>query len=50
MYLDQNEDVYLIPTAEVPVTNFYRTRSSDNFQLKDVRTLCFQETGSWGKM
>ena len=22
MYLDQNEEIYLIPTAEVPVTNF----------------------------
>ena len=26
MYLDQNEEVYLIPTAEVPVTNFYGTK------------------------
>ena len=26
MYLDQNEEVYLIPTAEVPVTNFFAMR------------------------
>ena len=53
MYLDQNEDVYLIPTAEVPVTNFYRDEiiSSDQLPIKRCAyTPCFRrEAGSWGK-
>jgi seryl-tRNA synthetase len=53
MYLDQNEEVYLIPTAEVPVTNFYRDEILLAKQLPVMRcayTPCFRrEAGSWGK-
>ena len=53
MYLDQNEAVYLIPTAEVPVTNFYRDEILPAEQLPVMRcayTPCFRrEAGSWGK-
>ena len=53
MYLDQNEVIYLIPTAEVPVTNFYRDEilSSEQLPLKRCAyTPCFRrEAGSWGK-
>ena len=53
MYLDQNEAVYLIPTAEVPVTNFYRDEILPAEQLPVKRcayTPCFRrEAGSWGK-
>jgi seryl-tRNA synthetase len=53
MYLDQNEDLYLIPTAEVPVTNFFRDEilSPDDLPIKRVAyTPCFRrEAGSWGK-
>jgi len=53
MYLDQNEEVYLIPTAEVPVTNFYRDEILPKEQLPVMRcayTPCFRrEAGSWGK-
>ena len=53
MYLDQNEEVYLIPTAEVPVTNFYRDEILNADQLPVKRcayTPCFRrEAGSWGK-
>ena len=53
MYLDQNEAVYLIPTAEVPVTNFYRDEILPKEQLPVMRcayTPCFRrEAGSWGK-
>ena len=53
MYLDQNEEVYLIPTAEVPVTNFYRDEILSAEQLPIKRcayTPCFRrEAGSWGK-
>ena len=53
MYLDQNEEVYLIPTAEVPVTNFYRDEILSADQLPIMRcayTPCFRrEAGSWGK-
>ena len=53
MYFDQNEGVYLIPTAEVPVTNFYRDEilSSDELPVKRCAyTPCFRrEAGSWGK-
>ena len=53
MYLDQNEDIYLIPTAEVPVTNFYRDEIVSANQLPIKRcayTPCFRrEAGSWGK-
>ena len=53
MYLDQNEEVYLIPTAEVPVTNFFRDEILNADQLPVKRcayTPCFRrEAGSWGK-
>ena len=53
MYFDQNEEVYLIPTAEVPVTNFYRDEilSADQLPVKRCAyTPCFRrEAGSWGK-
>lgn len=53
MYLDPNEGVYLIPTAEVPVTNFYRDEILAADQLPVRRcayTPCFRrEAGSWGK-
>ena len=52
MYLDQNEGLYLIPTAEVPVTNFYRNEIIESAQLPIKRcayTPCFRrEAGSWG--
>lgn len=53
MYHDAQDDFYMIPTAEVPVTNFYR---NDTFEEKDLPkrhcgyTPCFRrEAGSWGK-
>ena len=53
MYFDQNEELYLIPTAEVPVTNFYRDEIIPSEQLPIKRcayTPCFRrEAGSWGK-
>lgn len=53
MYFDQNEGLYLIPTAEVPVTNFYRDDIIPSEQLPIKRcayTPCFRrEAGSWGK-
>ena len=53
MYVDQNEGVYLIPTAEVPVTNFFRDEilNSDELPVKRCAyTPCFRrEAGSWGK-
>ena len=53
MYLDQNEGIYLIPTAEVPVTNFFRDEiiSRDELPIKRCAyTPCFRrEAGSWGK-
>ena len=53
MYLDQNEDAYLIPTAEVPVTNFFRDEilSLEDLPVKRVAyTPCFRrEAGSWAK-
>ena len=53
MYLDQSEEIYLIPTAEVPVTNFYRDEILTAEQLPIKRcayTPCFRrEAGSWGK-
>ena len=53
MYVDPNEDIYLIPTAEVPVTNFFRDEILPAEQLpvkKCAYTPCFRrEAGSWGK-
>jgi seryl-tRNA synthetase len=52
MYVDENEGLYLIPTAEVPVTNFYRDEILDADKLPIMRcayTPCFRrEAGSWG--
>ncbi|MEO0510381.1 MAG: serine--tRNA ligase [Verrucomicrobiota bacterium] len=52
MYVDENEGLYLVPTAEVPVTNFYRDEILDSNQLPIYRcayTPCFRrEAGSWG--
>lgn len=52
MYVDPAEELYLIPTAEVPVTNFYRDEILDLDQLPVKRcayTPCFRrEAGSWG--
>ena len=52
MYVDPNEGLYLIPTAEVPVTNFYRGEILETDQLPIRRcayTPCFRrEAGSWG--
>ncbi len=52
MYVDEKEGLYLIPTAEVPVTNFYRDEIFEANQLPVYRcayTPCFRrEAGSWG--
>jgi seryl-tRNA synthetase len=52
MYQLLDEDLYLIPTAEVPVTNLYRQQilSKDRLPIKHVAyTPCFRrEAGSWG--
>ena len=52
MYVDENEGLYLIPTAEIPVTNFYRDEILDMEKLPIYRcayTPCFRrEAGSWG--
>lgn len=53
MYVATAEDFYLIPTAEVPVTNFFRDEIIDEKELPVKRcayTPCFRrEAGSWGK-
>lgn len=53
MYHAPQDDLYLIPTAEVPVTNFFRNEIVDESQLPLKRcayTPCFRrEAGSWGK-
>lgn len=53
MYRVQHEDLYLIPTAEVPVTNLHRDEILDKnvLPLKYVAyTPCFRrEAGSYGK-
>ena len=53
MYYMPVDDLYMIPTAEVPITNIYRDvilKESD-FQIKNVGyTHCFRrEAGSYGK-
>ncbi len=53
MYVVTRDDFYLVPTAEVPVTNFYRDEILNEHQLP-VRfcayTPCFRrEAGSYGK-
>ena len=53
MYHAEEDDFYLIPTAEVPVTNFFRDEilEAADLPLKRVcHTPCFRrEAGSWGK-
>lgn len=53
MYHDAQDDYYMIPTAEVPVTNFYRGEIFDESELPVYAcayTPCFRrEAGSWGK-
>ncbi|WAC11017.1 serine--tRNA ligase [Dyadobacter pollutisoli] len=52
MYHDAADDLYLIPTAEVPVTNLYRDVivAESDLPVKNVAyTPCFRrEAGSWG--
>jgi seryl-tRNA synthetase len=53
MYHDAQDDLYLIPTAEVPLTNIYRDviLSEKDFPIKMTGyTPCFRrEAGSYGK-
>ena len=53
MYHCELDDLYLIPTAEVPVTNIYRNviLSEDQLPIKNCAyTQCFRrEAGSYGK-
>ena len=53
MYHDVTDDLYLIPTAEVPVTNIYRDVILDkkDFPIKNTAySACFRrEAGSYGK-
>lgn len=53
MYKCENEDLYLIPTAEVPVTNIYQDEilnQDDLPKLMTAYTPCFRrEAGSAGK-
>ena len=52
MYHAQVDDLYLIPTAEVPITNMYRDviLKEEDLPLKNVGySPCFRrEAGSWG--
>lgn len=52
MYHDAAQNLYLIPTAEVPITNLYRDVivNEGDFPIKNVGfTPCFRrEAGSWG--
>lgn len=52
MYFIQEDGLYLIPTAEVPITNLYRDVmvNEDDLPIKNVGyTPCFRrEAGSWG--
>lgn len=52
MYFVQEDGLYLIPTAEVPITNLYRDvmLTEDQLPVKNVGyTPCFRrEAGSWG--
>ena len=53
MYESPVDGLYAIPTAEVPVTNFFRDEILDESQLPMMRcahTPCFRrEAGSWGR-
>ena len=52
MYKIENENLFLIPTAEVPITNIYQNTIIDtnDMTIKNVAyTPCFRkEAGSWG--
>ncbi len=52
MYHDKADDLYLIPTAEVPITNIYRDviLTESELPIKNAGyTPCFRrEAGSWG--
>ena len=52
MYQLADDEYYLIPTAEVPITNIYRNTllNSEDLPIKNVGyTPCFRrEAGSWG--
>lgn len=52
MYHASSDDLYLIPTAEVPITNMYRDviLNDNDLPVKNVAyTPCFRrEAGSWG--
>ena len=53
MYYIEKDDLYLIPTAEVPITNLYRNQilTEADFPIKNCGyTPCFRrEAGSYGK-
>ncbi len=51
MYHAQTDDLYLVPTAEVPLTNFYRDEILDSLpRLVAGHTPCWRrEAGSYGK-
>lgn len=53
MYHMQDDDLYAIPTAEVPITNLFRDEivNADDFPIKcTAYTPCFRrEAGSYGK-
>ena len=53
MYYVAEDNLYLIPTAEVPVTNLYRDviLSADRLPVKNCAySACFRrEAGSYGK-
>ncbi|MFZ0389007.1 MAG: serine--tRNA ligase, partial [Calditrichia bacterium] len=53
MYYVERDDLYLIPTAEVPVTNLHRDEilAAEDLPVKYCAyTACFRrEAGSWGK-
>ena len=53
MYYIGLDDLYLVPTAEVPLTNIYRDLILENDQLPQkitAYTPCFRrEAGSYGK-
>jgi seryl-tRNA synthetase len=53
MYHDATDGLYAIPTAELPVTNYFRDEIVEKSQLPLKRcayTPCFRrEAGSWGK-
>ena len=53
MYFASEDNLYLIPTAEVPITNIYRDTivNSEDFPIKNTAySACFRrEAGSYGK-